>query len=176
MVEQQRVRREGRVNNTTTQIKGSKSKAIALNQLRYPKTNTQFPDAIQKNKHVLALMRDNKTWELAIIMEVRVKPAPDSDDEACAETTQSTDVAKTKTDQAIAEIPKSNQDNGKLELSHHRSSDEFPKNYDYYVNYLQLERRNNRWISEDMIETNPELISKALDKFEKEKKADEAAG
>jgi hypothetical protein len=32
-------------------------------------------------------MRDNKTWELAIIMEVRVKPAPDSDDEACAETT-----------------------------------------------------------------------------------------
>lgn len=76
----------------------------------------------------------------------------------------------------IPEIPKSNQDNGKLELSHHRSSDEFPKNYDYYVNYLQLERRNNRWISEDMIDTNPELISKALDKFEKEKKADEAAG
>jgi len=27
-----------------------------------------------------------------------------------------------------------------------------------------------------MIDTNPELISKALDKFEKEKKADEAAG
>ena len=44
------------------------------------------------------------------------------------------------------------------------------------MNYLQLERRNNRWISEDMIDTNAELISKALDKYEKEKKAEEAAG
>lgn len=72
---------------------------------------------------------------------------------------------------------KLNAETGKLELSHHRSSDEGPKKeYEYYVNYLQLERRNNRWISEDMIDTNAELISKALDKFEREKKADEAAG
>lgn len=85
MVEQ-RARRDGRV-NTATQVKGSKSKGTLMNQLRYPKSNTQFPDAIQKNKHIMALMRDNKTWELAIIMEVRCKPLPDSDDESCAETT-----------------------------------------------------------------------------------------
>jgi hypothetical protein len=32
-------------------------------------------------------MRDNTTWELAIVMEVRIKPPPDSDDEDLAETT-----------------------------------------------------------------------------------------
>lgn len=47
MVEQQRVRsRDGRVPNSTANIKGSKSKGTLMSQLRYPKTNTQFPDAI----------------------------------------------------------------------------------------------------------------------------------
>ena len=33
----------------------------------------KFPGAIKKNKHIMALMRDNKTWKLAKIMEVREK-------------------------------------------------------------------------------------------------------
>jgi hypothetical protein len=120
----------------------------------------------------MALMRDNKTWELAIIMEVRCKPSPDSDDESPAETTQSTE-KQIKTEMKSEETPKVE----KPELNHHRNSEEGPKKeYQYYVNYLQLERRNNRWISEDMIDTNAELISKALDKYEKDKKAEEAAG
>ena len=98
MVEQ-RVRRDGRVVSSANTIKGSKSKGTVMNQLRYPKTNAQFPDAIQKNKHVMALMRDNKSWELAIIMEVRCKPPLDSDDEGYVETTNSTvDPNKSKTE------------------------------------------------------------------------------
>ena len=120
MVEQ-RVRRDGRVVNSTANVKGSKSKGILMNQLRYPKTNTQFPDAIQKNKHIMALMRDNKTWELAIIMEVRCKPPPDSDDEGAAETTQSTDKPNSK----LEEVSKS--DVKQLDLNHHRNSEEGPK-------------------------------------------------
>ena len=126
----------------------------------------------------MALMRDNKSWELAIIMEVRCKPPLDSDDEGYIESTHSTtDANKPKQEPQNGEAQKSNPETTKLELSHHRSSDEGPKKeYEYYVNYLQLERRNNRWISEDMIETNAELISKALDKYERDKKAEEAAG
>lgn len=30
-----------------------------------------FPGAIKKNKHVMAIMRDNKTWCIAKVMEVR---------------------------------------------------------------------------------------------------------
>ena len=33
----------------------------------------KFPGAIKKNKHVLAVMRDNKTWCLAKIMDIRNK-------------------------------------------------------------------------------------------------------
>ena len=70
-----------------------------------------------------------------------------------------------------------NPEASKLELSHHRSEDGGqPRSYEYYVNYLQLERRNNRWISEEMIDANPDLISKALDKFEKNMKLEESQG
>lgn len=33
--------------------------------------NAKYPGAIKKNKHVLAVMRDNKSWEIAQIMDVR---------------------------------------------------------------------------------------------------------
>jgi hypothetical protein len=34
-------------------------------------SKVKFPGAIKKNKHVMAVMRDNKTWSLAKIMEIR---------------------------------------------------------------------------------------------------------
>jgi len=34
-------------------------------------SKVKFPGAIKKNKHVLAVMRDNKTWCLAKILEIR---------------------------------------------------------------------------------------------------------
>jgi hypothetical protein len=45
-----------------------------------------LPEAISKNKHVMALMRDNQTWEPAIVRDVRVKPALESDEPGSAMT------------------------------------------------------------------------------------------
>jgi hypothetical protein len=42
-------------------------------------TKVKFPGAIKKNKHVLAVMRDNKTWCLAKILEIR-KTLPPEDE------------------------------------------------------------------------------------------------
>lgn len=36
----------------------------------------KYPGAIKKNKHVLAVERDNKTWQLAKILEVRKSQLP----------------------------------------------------------------------------------------------------
>jgi hypothetical protein len=33
--------------------------------------DSQFPGAIRKNQFVLAVMRDNKTWNIAKILEIR---------------------------------------------------------------------------------------------------------
>jgi hypothetical protein len=43
----------------------------------------KFPGAIKKNSYVLAVERDNKTWKLAQIMEIRVQTF-DSDVEKSA--------------------------------------------------------------------------------------------
>ena len=50
------------------------------NKSRYGE-NEEFAGAIKKDKLVLAIMRDNHTWSLAKILEIRNKPAPNSDDE-----------------------------------------------------------------------------------------------
>ena len=34
-------------------------------------SDSAFPGAIKKNMYVLAVMRDNKTWHIAKIMEIR---------------------------------------------------------------------------------------------------------
>ena len=46
----------------------------------------EFPGAIKREKKVLALKRDNKTWVLAQILEIRKKPEPTSEEEDDAET------------------------------------------------------------------------------------------
>ena len=43
--------------------------------------NEEYAGAIKKDKLILAIMRDNKTWALAQILEVRYKPEPNSDDD-----------------------------------------------------------------------------------------------
>ena len=50
------------------------------NKSRYSETE-EFAGAIKKDKLVLAIMRDNQTWSLAKILEIRFKPPPNSDDE-----------------------------------------------------------------------------------------------
>lgn len=104
----------------------------------------------------MAIMRDNTTWELAIIMEVRNKPAPDSDDEDYAETTHCESIKpiqdqNTQDDLKEPKEPKDDkvqqgelkakdipnpENSSKLELSHHRSEEGVSRVYEYYVNYL----------------------------------------
>ena len=45
------------------------------------KDNEEFAGAIQRNKYVMALKRDNKSWRLAQILEIRYKLEPNSDEE-----------------------------------------------------------------------------------------------
>ena len=49
------------------------------NKARYD--SGEFPGAIKREKKVLALQRDNKTWVLAQILEIRKKPEPTSEEE-----------------------------------------------------------------------------------------------
>lgn len=37
----------------------------------------KFPGAIKRETHVLAIMRDNKTWELGKVMDVRKRQVDD---------------------------------------------------------------------------------------------------
>ena len=43
--------------------------------------NEDFAGAIKREKLVEAIMRDNETWALARILNIRAKLPPDSDDE-----------------------------------------------------------------------------------------------
>ena len=63
------------------------------NKSRYA-DNEEYAGAIKKDKLVLAIMRDNKTWSLAKILEIRAKPPPTSDDEEEGEKEQVKEVEK----------------------------------------------------------------------------------
>ena len=41
----------------------------------------EYAGAIKRDKLVMALMRDNETWALSKILEIRYKPEPTSEDE-----------------------------------------------------------------------------------------------
>lgn len=96
-------------------------------------SKVKFPGAIKKNKHVMAVMRDNKTWCIAKIMEIRRDPSqPPAETQSAA-------------------IPK----------------------YEYYVTYLDHERRNDRWIPEICLRIDEEAVSKELNRIDDAKKVKE---
>lgn len=78
-------------------------------------TKVKFPGAIKKNKHVLAVWRDNKSWQLAKILEIRKNANADPDKKATM--------------------------------------------YEYYVTYLEHERRNDRWVPEVMLKIDEERVN-----------------
>lgn len=59
-------------------------------RIRY-KDNEKFAGAIKRDKYVMALRRDNITWKLAQILEVRFAQPPDSDEEPEEESTEIND-------------------------------------------------------------------------------------
>jgi hypothetical protein len=92
----------------------------------------KFPGAIKKNKHVLAVWRDNKTWQLAKILEIRKSANADPNQK--------------------------------------------PVPYEYYVTYLEHERRNDRWVPEVMLKIDEEKVNLEINKLDEEKrKAEEEA-
>ena len=79
-------------------------------------------------------MRDNKTWCFAQVISIRKKINEDEDDN-----TNDKSVPKQKVNDPEA-------DNG-----HHRDSSSSSQEYEYYVTYLEHERRNDRWVPESCV-------------------------
>ena len=94
--------------------------------------------AIKKKVQVMALDRDNK-WKAAEILEVRDRVYLDSDDEV--EPAQDTKDVRDK-------------DAAEKQNGHHRKKEEF----EYYCHILELERRNDRWLTEDQVRIDPDLV------------------
>jgi len=51
--------------------KGKHFEEITSAAFRESEDDAQFPNAIKKGKHIMALMRDNKSYKLAKILDVR---------------------------------------------------------------------------------------------------------
>ena len=62
-------------------------------RIRY-KENEKFAGAIKRDKYVMALKRDNKTWKLAQILEIRYAQPFDSDEEPESSDTEMMDTKK----------------------------------------------------------------------------------
>lgn len=126
-------------NKPNTHGKGKGKLLDDITQLSYREpleaegnTKVKFPGAIKKNKHVLAVWRDNKNWYLAKILEIR------------------------KVDRSA------------------QPADELRKqDYEYYVTYLEHERRNDRWVPEVCIRIDEETVNRELNKLDETKRKEE---
>jgi len=101
---------------------------------REPSHSNKFPGAIKVKTHLFSVMRDNKTWCFAQVISIRKKINEDEDDN-----TNDKSVPKQKVNDPEA-------DNG-----HHRDSSSSSQEYEYYVTYLEHERRNDRWVPESCV-------------------------
>ena len=118
------------------------------NQARYD--SGEFPGAIKREKKVLALKRDNETWVLAQILEIRKKPEPTSEDEDYE--------AESKLDlngQMNPEADANRENEGKKEEDKIQYAG-IP--VQYYVNYMAEARRNDRWVEENMVRIDDEKV------------------
>lgn len=107
---------------------------------RESEDDAQFPNAIKKGKHIMALMRDNKSYKLAKILDVRKPTKKDDEDE--------NQNNKENDDQAKKDVEMKDETGG------NDGGAEPVYDYEYYVNYLELERRNDRWVAESMLQIN----------------------
>ena len=153
----------------------------------------EFPGAYKENTNVLALMRDGKTWKLAEIYKVKkatffdtpVRTA-DCDLEAGEDFTKThldLFIEKLRANDLITEeegvlirqkeeVKNSEDEKADSDLSLDDSVDPRTKfiqdlrnslRYEYYVHYLGLDRRLDRWVSEHFIRVDPSEISRQQD-------------
>ena len=96
-------------------------------------------------------MRDNKTWCIAKILEVRVKRADEDED--------------------------LNQGAEQKDRGHHRDPSEVNgvhREYEYYITYLEHERRNDRWVPEVCLRIREDhWINSEMEKIDVDKKKNE---
>ena len=118
---------------------------------REPLDSNKFPGALRKNKTVQAVMRDNKSWCIAKILEVRVKRADEDED--------------------------LNQGAEQKDRGHHRDPSEVNgvhREYEYYITYLEHERRNDRWVPEVCLRIREDdWINSEMEKIDVDKKKNE---
>lgn len=118
---------------------------------RYAETD-EFAGAIKRDKLVMAIMRDNETWALAKILEIRKKPEPTSEDEE-----ELIEEQKQNTVMEEENNPEAKQDNIT-----------FAKNpVQYYVNYLDEARRMDRWVEENMVKINDEQTEELYEEWKR---------
>mmetsp|Transcript_3837 Transcript_3837/g.4893 ORF Transcript_3837/g.4893 Transcript_3837/m.4893 type:complete len:127 (+) Transcript_3837:77-457(+) len=112
---------------------------------RESEDDAQFPNAIKKGKHIMAQMRDNKSHKLAKILDVR-KPKKDDD----------------------IGLKNNNQEEAKKDTEMKDENADPVYDYEYYVNYLELERRNDRWVPESFLQIDEDLIESELNRITEE--------
>ena len=121
----------------------------------YEDSKVKFPGAIKKNTHVLAVMRDNKTWCLAKIMEVRNKMVDEDINWGLS----------------IEQSPAQSEENNPESGGHHRKPAR--REYEYYVTYLEHERRNDRWVPEVCLRIDDEKVNLEINKLDDRKRKEE---
>jgi hypothetical protein len=111
----------------------------------------------------MALMRDNKTWKLAQILEIRHKKDVNSDEEP-----EDYEVEKKGASAEEAErqqkTDNDNPEQGQEEArdGHHRKE---KKPVEYYVNYVEEQRLLDRWVQANMVRIDDELTEDLLRKW-----------
>ena len=143
------------------------------NKARYDQG--EFSGAIKRDKKVLALQRDNKTWVLAQILEIRAKPEPNSEDEEEEEC--EIEQEKLKSSIANPENPDVVMKNDNDEEKKGDDSDDNIKYANqpvqYYVNYMREARRNDRWVEENMVRIDDETVEQLHAEFEQANQIEE---
>ena len=122
----------------------------------------------------MALDRNGK-WKLAEIMEVRREEVNSEDEDEA--TKEESVLSYGGGQQTIQESPTKNSKAGVIEekptemslqkqqsgmlLSSQKSHHRVNRQYEYYVTYLGLERRNDRWVRDYLLKEDQEMIKKA---------------
>ena len=100
-----------------------------------------FPGALKKNSYILAKARGGTTWNLGKILDVR----------RMYESRENKEPWEYDDDEEMVD------ESGKAK-------------YKYYINYMGLQRRNDRWIPEDEIKIDEEEIERQLTAYEQKQR------
>ena len=143
-------------------------------QYRY-NDKEKFAGAIKKEKHVLAIDRKLQ-WKLAQILEVRYEVPYDEDAEFWDPTDNNEATAADAGGDAqinsAGSVPTEESKNGVPEGARQAEDPEATteivrakQTVEYYVHYLDEERLMDRWVKENMVQINDELVENLKEDF-----------